>query len=116
MNNACFNKIVFRQLSIIFAITGSLLFSVNVMANDKGKKVFDTTCHMCHIKGVMGAPKFGNKEDWAPRIAKGKETLYQHALHGFKGKKGTMPAKGGNAKLSDADVKAAVDYMLAHAK
>lgn len=106
----------FKQLSIIVGIAGSLFFSVNAMANNNGKAVYDSTCHMCHKTGVMGAPKFGNKDDWAPRIAKGKDTLYQHALHGFKGKKGVMPAKGGKSQLSDADVKAAVDYMVAHAK
>jgi cytochrome c5 len=76
-----------------------------------GQQVFQTTCSACHGTGVMGAPKFGNKGDWAPRIAKGKATLYDHALHGFK----QMPAKGGNPSLSDAQVKAAVDYMVAQA-
>ena len=56
-----------------------------------------------------GAPKAGEKTAWAPRIAKGKPTLYEHAIKGFN----AMPAKGGNAALADADVKAAVDYMVA---
>lgn len=116
MNNTCFKKSAFKRLSIIVSITGSLLFSMNAMAEKTGKEVFDATCHMCHKTGVMGAPKFGSKEDWAPRIAKGMDTLYQHALHGFKGEKGVMPAKGANPALSDAEVKAAVDYMVAHAK
>jgi len=84
--------------------------------NDRGKKVFDTTCMVCHGTGVAGAPKFGDKSLWAPRIAQGKETLYLHALNGFTGKSGVMPPRGGNTTLTDSDVKAAVDYMVAHGK
>jgi len=53
----------------------------------------------------------GNKDEWGPRIAQGKETLYKHAMEGFTGSKGAMPARGGNAKLTDEEVKAAVDFM-----
>jgi cytochrome c5 len=81
-----------------------------------GKKVFDATCAVCHATGVAGAPKFGDKAAWAPRIAQGVSVLYTHALGGFQGKAGVMPPKGGNTSLSDADVKAAVDYMAAAAK
>ncbi len=81
---------------------------------DAGEKTFKMACFACHGTGAAGAPKFGDKAAWGPRIKKGKATLYQHALHGFKGKSGTMPAKGGRTDLSDADVKAAVDYMVAH--
>ncbi len=55
----------------------------------------------------------GNKDEWAPRIAQGKDTLYKHAIEGFTGAKGMMPARGGAATLSDDDVKAAVDFMVA---
>ena len=81
-----------------------------------GKQIFSGTCFACHGTGAAGAPKAGDKSAWGPRIAKGKATLYQHALHGFTGKKGMMPAKGGNTGLSDADVKSAVDYMVSLAK
>jgi len=81
-----------------------------------GKKVFDGTCVACHGAGVAGAPKAGDKAAWGPRIAQGKDTLYKHALGGFTGKSGAMPAKGGNAGLADGDVKAAVDYMVGLAK
>jgi cytochrome c5 len=81
-----------------------------------GKKIFDTTCAVCHTTGVAGAPKFGDKAAWAPRIAQGVSVLYTHALGGFQGKAGVMPPKGGNTSLPDADVKAAVDYMAAAAK
>lgn len=80
-----------------------------------GEKVFKSTCFMCHQTGAAGAPVFGNKADWAPRIAKGKDTLYQHALAGFTGDKGTMPARGGNTSLKDDEVKAAVDFMVSKA-
>lgn len=81
-----------------------------------GKKVFDTTCHVCHATGIAGAPKFGDKAAWAPRIAQGEATLIQHAMNGFQGKAGVMPPKGGNTSLTDADIKAAVEYMTAAAK
>lgn len=80
--------------------------------NELGKSTFNKVCAMCHAAGVGGAPKPGDKADWGERAAQGKETLYKHALEGFTGKKGMMPAKGGNTALGDADVKAAVEYML----
>ena len=82
----------------------------------KGEHVYKGTCSMCHGTGAGGAPLFKSKEDWGPRIAKGLDTLHSHALQGFTGAKGTMPAKGGNTSLSDDDVKAAVDYMASMAK
>jgi cytochrome c5 len=78
----------------------------------KGKAVYDSTCQVCHAAGVAGAPKFGDKAMWGPRIAQGAPTLYEHALKG----KGAMPPKGGNTTLGDDDVKAAVDYMVSQAK
>ena len=77
-----------------------------------GKKVYDGVCAVCHGAGIAGAPKFGDKAAWAPRLKTGMDTLYASAIKG----KAAMPPKGGNASLSDADVKAAVDYMAAAAK
>lgn len=82
-----------------------------VAENALGKKVFGNVCSMCHAVGAAGAPKPGDKADWGPRIAQGKDMLYKHALEGFTGAKGVMPARGGSATLSDEDVKAAVDFM-----
>lgn len=76
-----------------------------------GKAAFDKTCGLCHGAGTGGAPRPGDKANWAPRIAQGRETLYQHALLGFNGVAGFMPARGG-AALSDDEVKAGVDYMV----
>lgn len=72
-----------------------------------GKAVFEANCKACHGGLIPGAPAVGKKEDWAPRIKQGKDTLHKHALEGFQ----AMPAKGGNGSLSDDEVKAAVDYM-----
>ncbi|MDZ4294769.1 MAG: c-type cytochrome [Hydrogenophaga sp.] len=83
-----------------------------VAENAVGKKVYGSVCSMCHAANVAGAPKPGDKADWGPRIAQGKDTLYKHAIEGFTGAKGMMPARGGNANMSDEDVKAAVDYMV----
>ena len=85
-------------------------------AKPDGKKVFETTCNVCHGAGIAGAPKFGDKAAWAPRLAEGINVLHEHALKGFQGKSGVMPPKGGNTALSDAEVMAAVDYMAAAAK
>lgn len=85
-------------------------------ANEAGEKAYKSTCAMCHASGAAGAPIVGNKEDWAPRIAQGNDLLYKHALEGFTGTKGMMPAKGGNASLADDAVKGAVDYMVAQSQ
>ncbi|MGB3675972.1 MAG: c-type cytochrome [Candidatus Nanopelagicales bacterium] len=83
-----------------------------VAENVQGKSVFNKTCSLCHAAGVAGAPKPGDKADWGPRIAQGKDLLYKHALEGFTGAKGMMPARGGNAALTDDEVKSGVDYMV----
>jgi cytochrome c5 len=82
---------------------------------DAGKKLYDTTCMACHASGVAGAPKFGDKAAWADRIKQGIAMLDEHAIKGFQGKTGMMPAKGGS-QASDEDVKAAVAYMVAAVK
>jgi len=83
-----------------------------VTENTVGKSVFGKTCYMCHAANVAGAPKPGDKADWGPRIAQGMDVLYKHALEGFTGAKGQMPARGGNAALTDDEVKAGVNYMV----
>lgn len=78
-----------------------------------GKATYEATCAACHGTGLAGAPRLGVPEDWAPRIARGAEVLHASAL---KGTDKGMPAKGGNADLSEVELKAAVDYMIAQAK
>jgi cytochrome c5 len=80
-------------------------------ASQAGKTLYTQVCATCHAAGVLNAPKFGDKEAWATRLKDPMETIYNYALHG----KGAMPAKGGS-NASDADVKAAVDYMVAASK
>jgi cytochrome c5 len=81
-----------------------------------GQQVYQATCVVCHGAGIAGAPKLGDKGQWAKRIAKGADTLYASALNGIQTSAGAMPAKGGNPALSNAEVKAAVDYMVAQSK
>ena len=81
-------------------------------AGGNGKATYDATCVACHGAGVAGAPKFGDKAAWAPRLAQGKDALHNAALKG----KGAMPPKGGNPALADDAIKAAVDYMVSAAK
>ena len=72
-----------------------------------GEQVYNSVCMMCHSAGLMAAPKFGDKAQWAPRIAQGYETLVSHAVNGIR----SMPAKGGNPALTDGEVANAVAYM-----
>ncbi len=77
-----------------------------------GKAIYEKTCAACHMTGAANAPKAGDKAAWEARLKQGMNTLYEHAIKG----KGAMPPKGGNASLSDAEVKAAVDYLTSLAK
>ena len=81
-----------------------------------GDQVYNSACVACHGQGLAGAPKMGDKAAWAPRIAQGMPTLYKHAIDGFQGKAGLMPAKGARADLSDKSVSASVDYMVGASK
>ncbi|MFC5741451.1 c-type cytochrome [Dyella tabacisoli] len=82
-----------------------------------GKTIYDGLCHSCHTAGVAGAPKVGDKGNWAPRIAEGLETLVKHAIDGYHGPDGnTMPAKGGMPSLTDEQVKNAVHWMTDQSK
>ncbi len=72
-----------------------------------GKALYSQFCVACHGTGVMDAPKLGDKTAWAPRLKESIETIYNYALHG----KGNMLPKGGS-NAPDAEVKAAVDYMI----
>ncbi|MEH6433545.1 c-type cytochrome [Massilia sp. DD77] len=86
-----------------------------VASADTGKNTYNAACVACHGTGIAGAPKLGDKAAWAARIKQGDAVLYEHAIKGFQGKAGMMPPKGGST-APDADVKAAVDYMVAAVK
>jgi cytochrome c oxidase subunit 2 len=77
-----------------------------------GKGIYEQVCQMCHAAGIAGAPKTGDKAAWTTRMAQGQQTLYDHAINGIR----MMPPKGGNPALPDAQVKAAVDYMIGASK
>ena len=80
----------------------------------QGRTVWMDNCEGCHGYGIAGAPIPMQPSEWAPRLVKGKKTLYEHAINGFFGPEDTMmPERGGNPDLSDEEVKAAVDYMAA---
>ncbi len=83
-----------------------------VQSSIDGQKIYKSICFSCHDFGVAAAPKPGDKATWAPRLANGMDILYESSLNG----KGAMPAKGGNSALSDDEVKAAVDWMVAESK
>jgi len=87
--------------------------ATTVASGDVGKATYDKVCFACHAQGIAGAPKHGDMAAWEPRLEKGTEALYANAINGFTGSAGMMPAKGGNPALSEDEVKAAVDYMLA---
>lgn len=77
-----------------------------------GKAVYDQACMACHLQSVAGSPRLGDKAAWAPRIQQGMDTLVQSVLKG----KGAMPPKGGFAALTDAQVRAAVEFMVSQSK
>jgi len=79
-----------------------------VLAADAGAKLYESNCKVCHEAGLLDAPKYGDKAAWAPRLAKGIETLHMHSAQGFN----KMPAQVTD-KVSEAEVYAAVDYMVA---
>ena len=81
-----------------------------------GKQVYDAGCVACHGAGIAGAPRVGDSDAWADRIGTGLESMVANAINGFQGSQGMMPAKGGNPSLSDEEIEAAVEYMVAESQ
>ena len=81
-------------------------------AEVSGESVYNTACLACHGAGVAGAPRVGDVAGWQPRIGKGLDILVDNAIKGYQGEAGVMPARGGNASLSDEEVIAAVEFMV----
>lgn len=94
-----------RSALLILAAVGA---SSTAFAAD-GAAVYNQNCAMCHAAGLANAPKLGDKAAWAARVKLGRDALVASAAKG----KGAMPAKGGNPKLTDAEIEASVDHMLA---
>lgn len=96
---------------LAFGIAAVVAAPAPALAND-GKAVYDKTCSMCHAQGVANAPKFGDKAAWAPRLAQGVPAMVATVIQG----KGAMPPKAGNAALSEAEIKAGVEFMVSAVK
>lgn len=86
--------------------------AVQTVAAGSGEKLYKAVCTACHAAGVAGAPKSGDKAAWGPRATKGADELTKTVISG----KGAMPPRGGAGAASDAELKAAVQYMLAQLK
>ena len=87
-----------------------------VAAAMSGPQVYNSACIACHAAGVGGAPIVGDVDAWASRVAQGADTLNDHAINGYTGAVGYMPAKGGRMDLSDEEVAAAVEYMVSESQ
>lgn len=79
----------------------------------RGRAIYHQTCHLCHEEGEQSAPRLRRREVWAERAAKGTDVLIRHAIEGFRGTEGEMPARGGEDTHSDEDIAAAVKFMVA---
>lgn len=93
----------------------SIIFTTPAWAID-GKQEFEKSCKMCHQGGMPGTPQLGDKAAWKPRLAKGEKALINNAIKGISSSTGFMPPRGGNASLSDAQIAAAVKYMMSRSQ
>ncbi len=105
-----------KKMLLITASVSLMAVVSTANAQGAGEKTYKMACFACHGTGAAGAPKMGDKAAWKGRLTQGNATLYDHAIKGYKGKTGYMPPKGGRTDISDADVKAAVDYMVSNSK
>lgn len=79
----------------------------------RGRAIYQQTCHLCHEEGEQSAPRLRRREVWAERAAKGTDVLIRHAIEGYRGSEGEMPARGGEDTHTDEDIAAAVKFMVA---
>jgi cytochrome c5 len=101
-------KFIPKMVGIGMVVFG---LSAPIVVVADGEADYNTVCFACHNAGVAGAPKLGDKENWAPRLEQGMETLYKHTIEGYQGEVGYMPPRGGSS-LSDEAIKGVVDYMV----
>lgn len=97
---------------ILAAAAAAMLLPATANAERTGAEVYQSKCFVCHASGVAGAPKLGDKAAWAPRIAKGEDTLLATAISGIR----AMPPKGTCMDCSDAELKAAIAHMIEQSK
>ncbi len=95
-----------------FCFYSAALCLLSTAAQGDTKSEYESKCTACHGFGIAGAPRLGDRESWAPRIAQGNDILYDHAIDGFTGEKGVMPPKGGFTDLTEEQVRAIVDFMV----
>jgi cytochrome c5 len=100
-----------KKLASVIAISTLLGLGSAVMAAD-GQQIYQSSCQACHATGAAGAPKVGDKEAWAPRIAQGADTMLANATNGIR----AMPPKGACATCTEDDLKAAIDYMVSESQ
>lgn len=100
-----------KKIVNVIVTSAVLGFGGQAVAAD-GQAVYQKSCQSCHASGVAGAPKLGDKEAWAPRIATGMDAMFAVAISG----KGAMPPKGACMDCSDDDLKAAIEYMVSQSK
>ena len=74
-----------------------------------GEKIYNTYCAACHTSGVLGAPKKGDADAWAPRIAQGAEIMLKHAIEGYN----SMPAKGTCGDCSEQEIASTIAFLTA---
>lgn len=105
-----------QQTAVPVPVAGAAAPAAGSAQLTDGKSVYESACVACHATGLAGAPRIGDMAAWAPRIAQGTATLEKHAIEGFQGSAGVMPAKGGRTDLSDEAVRAAVEHMVAQSR
>jgi cytochrome c5 len=101
-----------RAMLVSSVATLLVLAAAPAHAGADGLSVFNQNCAMCHVPGLANSPKLGDKAAWAPRVALGRDALLKSAIAG----KGAMPPRAGNPKLTDDEVAAGLDHMLASVK
>ena len=112
-NNQIKSSISTENGSPAFDPMGLTLNSTNLVS---GRDVWIANCSVCHLEGLGGAPLIGNSKAWSWRMDKTIDTLYSHAIEGYYGDHGEMPARGGNEDLNDSQIKSAVDFMIYSSK
>ena len=115
MQKHCMRKpgrLLASVLLVLAVVTAAEALAVEPAA---GKGIYTRHCSACHGNGAAGAPRLGDFANWAPRIAQGIAVMAAHAINGYQGKSGYMPAKGGFNSLTDEEVTAAVAYMAVKA-
>lgn len=98
------------RIAVLFLF--AVAFDARAVLAADGKVIYVQTCAACHANGVANAPRLADKAAWEPRLKNGKDVLLTSVLKG----KGAMPPKGGNASLSEDDVRAALDYIVAQTR